>query len=404
MATYKYVAKSSNGQTAKGTVEAKDSKEAVEVLRKKELIIVTLEPLKKIKGQPTQVHTTKRVKADDLVIFSRQLSTVVEAGIPLVNALDIIAEQMEKVDLQNRIVKIRDDVEAGASLSEAMSKDKGFFSTFFVSMVKAGESSGKLDEILERLAVYLEKASSLQKKVTSAMIYPIIVSFMSISITLLLLLKVIPVFKDIYSGFDAKLPVPTQILIVTSDFLMKYFFVMCVISGIAVYVISRYAKTTKGRRLFDRILVKTPIFGPIVRRVAISKFTRTFATLVKSGVPILNSLDIVGKTAGNILIEEAVENVKNNVRDGENIATPLSKVPIFPPMVVRMINVGEKTGELEKMLTKVSDFYDVQVDAAVSGLTSLIEPILIAFLGIVVGGIVICMFLPILQISSIIKA
>ena len=405
MPQFKYIAKNSSGGTAKGIVEADDRKGAIDLLRKKELIIISLEE-GKAKGKSvfsSFLPASQKVSSDDIVVFARQLATVVEAGIPLVNALDIIGEQMDKPDLRSRIYKIRDDVESGASLSEAISKDKGFFSSFFVNMVKAGESSGTLDEILDRLAVYIEKSSNLQKKVKSAMIYPLVISSMAILVTLVLLIKVIPVFKDIYAGFGAKLPGPTQMLINLSDFLMKFFYLIVIFIGIIVFLVTRYAKTIKGRRFLDKLKLRLPVFGPIIKKVAISKFTRTFSTLVKSGVPILNALDIVGKTAGNVVIEEAVEKVKVNVREGENIAAPLTKTGIFPPMVVRMINVGEKTGELEKMLSKVSEFYDAQVEAAVDGLTSLIEPLIILFLGVVIGGIVMCMFLPILKISEVIN-
>jgi len=270
-------------------------------------------------------------------------------------------------------------------------------------MVRAGETSGTLDEILDRLATYLEKTSNLQKKIRSALIYPIVVMTMAIVVTLLLIIKVIPVFKDIYAGFGAALPMPTQMLINVSDFVRRYFFIGLILVGLLIFAIARAAKTEKGRFFLDRLKLKLPVFGPLMRKVAISKFTRTFSTLIKSGVPILSSLDIVGKTSGNMVVEKAVEDVKINVRDGENIAEPLARSKIFPPMVTRMVSAGEKSGELEKMLSKVSEFYDAQVDASVSGLTSMIEPLIIAFLGIIIGTIVICMFLPIFRMSEIIS-
>lgn len=405
MPQFQYTAKDQQGKTLQGIVESGDSKTALEMIRAKGLITLSLkEASKKSSFSVASLFPkSNKVAIDDIVVFSRQLSTVVEAGIPLVNALDIISEQMDKPELKARIGKIKDDVEAGAAFSEAIAKDKEFFSSFFVNMVKAGESSGTLDEILERLAVYIEKSSNLQKKVKSAMIYPAVVMGMAVTITLVLIIKVIPVFKDIYSGFGSALPGPTQMLMDLSDFLRKYFYVVFIFIGLTIMGLKKVIATPKGRRAFDNFKLKAPVFGPLIKKVAISKFTRTFATLVKSGVPILNSLDIVGKTADNIIIEEAVEKVKTNVKQGENIAGPLAKIGIFPPMVVRMISIGEKTGELEKMLTKVSDFYDEQVKTAVDGLTSLIEPLVIAFLGIVIGGIVICMFLPILQLSSVVK-
>jgi type IV pilus assembly protein PilC len=259
-----------------------------------------------------------------------------------------------------------------------------------------------LDEILDRLAAYLEKTSGLQKKVKSALMYPAIVSSMAVGITLLLLLKVIPIFKNIFSGFGADLPKPTLVLIAISDFLQKYFIVAAALVAAAVFAFNRYLKTEKGRTAFDSFVLNVPVFGVLFKKVAISKFTRTLSTLIKSGVPILAALEIVGKTSGNKVVEKAVDNVRMNIREGENIAEPLAKSKIFPPMVVRMVAVGEQSGELEKMLSKIADFYDEQVDAAVSGLTSMIEPLIIAFLGLVIGSIVICMFLPIFKITSVV--
>jgi type IV pilus assembly protein PilC len=296
---------------------------------------------------------------------------------------------------------MRNDIETGSSLSEALSRHKKIFSPLFVSMVRAGESSGMLDEILDRLAAYLEKTSNLQKKVSAALIYPAVVSAMAVGITLLLLLKVIPIFKDIFSGFGSELPKPTMMLIAISDIMRKYFLLVVIILAGAVIMAARYIKTERGRLAFDSILLKLPIFGILLTKVAISKFTRTLSTLIKSGVPILSSLEIVGKTSGNKAIEATVEVVRNNVREGEGVSEPLARSKMFPPMVVRMISVGEQSGQLEKMLSKIADFYDEQVDAAVSGLTSLIEPLIIAFLGIVIGTIVICMFLPIFKLSAI---
>jgi type IV pilus assembly protein PilC len=330
------------------------------------------------------------------------LATMVDAGIPLVGALDILGNQIENKTFGEIISKMRNDVETGSSLSDALAKHKKVFSSLFVNMVKAGESSGMLDEILDRLAVYMEKTSSLQKKIVSALIYPAVVSAMAVGITLLLLLKVIPVFKEIFSGFGAELPRPTAILIAISDALQQYFPVIFMIVVFLVIVIGRYVRTDKGKLQYDSLLLKMPIFGPLLTKVAISKFTRTLSTLIKSGVPILNSLEIVGKTSGNKAVEVAVETVRNNVREGESIAEPLARSKIFPYMVVRMVAVGEQSGELEKMLSKIADFYDDQVDAAVSGLTSLIEPLIIAFLGIVIGTIVICMFLPIFKLTQVV--
>lgn len=401
MPNFKYLAKDNSGKTASGFFEAPDRAQAIDILRKKGLIIVSVKEALPKMSMSLFSFGGKKIKIDDLVVFSRQLATMVDAGIPLVGALDILGEQIENKTFGSIILKIRNDIETGSSLSDALGRHKKIFSALFVSMVKAGESSGMLDDILDRLAAYLEKTSALQKKVGSALIYPAVVSSMAVAITLLLLLKVIPIFKDIFAGFGSELPKPTMILIAISDALRKYFLLLAIIVGGIVFSVARYVKTEKGRLAYDTLLLKMPIFGILFKKVAISKFTRTLSTLIKSGVPILNSLDIVGKTAGNKAIEIAVETVRTNVREGESVAEPLARSKLFPPMVVRMISVGEQSGQLEKMLSKIADFYDEQVDAAVSGLTSLIEPLIIAFLGIVIGTVVICMFLPIFKIATV---
>lgn len=403
MPAYKYVAKDRDGKTVTGTTEVDTHEELVNMLREKGLIIINVTELKKKAAAASPTFMKERIKQEDLVIFSRQLATMVSAGIPLVNALDILGDQVEKKTFSKIIRNVRDEVESGKSLSEGLAKHADIFSNLFVNMVKAGESSGMLDEILDRLALYLEKTSALQEKVRSAMIYPAIISAMAVIVTLVLLIKVIPIFKDIYEGFGAQLPVPTEILIIISDFLRKYF-LLGLGFFVAVFIFTmRFSKTEKGRLMLDAGSLKMPVFGTLIRKVAVGKFTRTFSTLVRSGVPILGSLEIVGKTAGNKVIEKAVDGVRNSIREGETIADPLQKSGVFPPMVVRMISVGEKTGELEKMLSKIADFYDEQVDTAVSGLTSMIEPLIIAFLGVVIGGVVICMFLPIFKLSTLVS-
>lgn len=402
MAVFKYVAKDEQGKTVTGTLEANDRNALINKLRDKNLVIISLSMTKDAAGGKG-FFTRRSIKLDDIVVFSRQLATMVDAGIPLVSGLDILGEQMENKTFSDVICRIRDTVETGSSLSEALSRHPRVFSSLFVNMVKAGESSGMLDEILDRIATYLEKTSNLQKKVRSALIYPSIITIMAIIITAVLLLKVIPVFKEIFAGFGAVLPKPTQVLINISDFLTRYFFFSVGAIAIVVFVVLRYAKTERGGLRCDTFKLNMPVFGPLLRKVAVSKFTRTLSTLVKSGVPILNSLDIVGRTADNKVIERAVVKIRSSIKDGENIAEPLLKSRVFPPMVVRMVSVGEQTGELEKMLSKIADFYDAEVDAAISGLTSIIEPLIIVFLGVVIGTIVICMFLPIFKISTIIS-
>jgi len=383
-------------------VEAGDKKHALEVLRAKKLLILKLEETK-ARSSMFSFMGRKKVSMDDLVILFRQLATMIEAGIPVVTSFDILAEQSENPALKQVLSNVKDSVNTGSSLSDAMMKHPKVFSPLFVHMIRAGESSGALDVILDRVASYIEKTSALQKKIKSALIYPAVVTTMALLITLVLLIKVIPVFKGIFAGFGAKLPGPTQFLINLSDFIRHYSWVFVILIVLVVMAFRLYTRTEKGRLRVDTLKLKMPIYGPLLRKVAISKFTRTLSTLVKSGVPILAALEIVAKTAGNVAVEQSVDNVRSSVRDGESIAAPMERSGIFPSMVTRMVSVGEKSGQLEKMLSKISDFYDTQVDTAVDGLTSMIEPLIIAFLGIVIGTIVLCMFLPIFKISSIIQ-
>lgn len=399
MPTFKYIAKEITGKTVSGILEYSDKALLIDALRKKDLIIISIEET--AKRRP--ISSGGSVKLEEVVIFSRQLATMVDSGIPLVQALDILCEQIEKPVFKNILAKIKDDIETGSSLSDALARHPAVFSTLYINMVRAGESSGALDDILDRLAAYLEKSSMLQRKVKSSLVYPVVVITMAMLITLVMLLKVIPTFKGIFTMLGGELPLPTRILIFISDTIRQMFLYVAAGITVVVFALRKYMKTPQGKENFDRMLLAMPVLGPLFRKVAVAKFTRTFATLVKSGVPILVSLEIVGKTAGNTVIEKAVESVRNGIKEGENIADPLAKSGAFPPMVVRMIKVGEQTGELEKMLTKIADFYEDQVDAAVSGLTSLIEPLIIAFLGVVIGGIVIAMFLPVFKLTEIIS-
>jgi type IV pilus assembly protein PilC len=401
MPLFKYLAKDEEGATVEDVVEAKDEMVALDMLRVKNLIIISINEQKADKKTVAQ-KSRKKIKPEELVIFSRQLATMVNAGIPLVQSLDILSEQMESISFRQIVSTVRGDVEAGSSLSAALEKHPKLFTMLYTNMVRAGETSGMLDEILDRLAGYLEKSGSLQRKVKSAMVYPAVVSLMAVGITLVLLLKVIPTFKEIFASLGGTLPAPTQLLITISDTLRSYFIYVVIVLGIIGFVIGKLVQTPAGKLRFDQIKLKMPVFGPLLRKVAVARFSRTLSTLIRSGVPILGALEIVAKTSGNVVIEQAVESSRVGIREGESISAPLAKSKAFPPMVTRMISVGEESGELEKMLTKIADFYEDQVDAAVSGLTSLIEPLIIAFLGIVVGSIVVAMFLPIFKISELI--
>jgi len=400
MPHFSYTVKNKEGKTVAGDADARSKDAIIELLRKQELTIISVEEDRFAGAKKAQL--AKKVKLDDLVIFSRQLATMVEAGIPLVSVLDVLSQQIETKGFAAVIGKVRDDVETGSSLSQALSKHQKIFSQLYINMVKAGESSGMLDEILNRVATYLEKTAALQRKLKTAMIYPIAVISIATAITVFLLVKVVPTFKGIFDMLGGALPLPTQILLLASDFLRHWFLFGFI--GVIIFIVAlvQCAKTEKGKLILDTLLLKLPVFGSIIRKVSVAKFSRTLSTLVKSGVPILSSLDIVAKTSGNKVIEAVIKDTQKSVRDGKNLAEPLAKAKVFPPMVTRMIAVGEQAGELEKMLTKIADFYDEQVDAAVTGLTSLIEPMIIVFLGVIIGGIVLAIFMPIFKITELI--
>ncbi len=402
MVKYTYTVKDKNGYTLSGVMEANSEEEAAEALHKKEFIVISLEQAKEKAAKPgTSKGNGRKVKLDDLVVFTRQLATMIDSGIPLVHALGILSEQVENPDLRDVVLMVRKDIEAGMSFCDALAKHPKVFSELFINMARAGESSGMLDDILDRLATYLEKSAALARKISSSLVYPAVVVSMAFIITAVLLLKVVPTFKGIFDTLGGQLPLPTTVLIFISDLFRKYFLYLVIALGIFIFFFKKYISTVRGRYNFDSAKLKAPVLGELFRKLAVAKFSRTFSTLVKSGVSVLSALDIVSKTSGNKVVEEAVLDCSKAVRDGEPIAQPLLKSGAFPLMVCRMISVGEQTGQLEKMLTKIADFYDEQVDAATSALTSMIEPLVIAFLGIVVGGIVIALFLPIFKISQL---
>lgn len=400
MPLYKCTAKNKEGKTVTSDFKAANKEAVLKIVRDKELVPISIREVKR--GLSLGLLTKKKVKLEDLAIFSRQLATMVESGIPVVSSLDTLSQQMELKSFQEVISTVREDVEAGSSLSAALAKHSYIFNVLYVNMIKAGESSGKLDEILARLATYLEKITSLQRKVKSSLVYPIFVIFIAISITTFLLVKVVPTFKGIFEMLGGTLPMPTLILLAVSDFVRRYF--LFGLGGLIalIFLLARYIRTERGRYNFDAFLLRLPIFGELFRKFSVAKFSRTLSTLVRSGVPILVSLDIVGKTCGNKVLEKAIECAAKAIKDGKSIAEPLGESKVLPPMAVRMISVGEQTGQLEKMLGKIADFYDEQVDAAVSSLISIIEPVIILFLGIVIGGIVLAIFLPIFKITEII--
>ncbi len=400
MATFRHVAKDASGRTLTGQSEGESELSVVQHLRKQGLTILSVELDESSAGRTKRRR--RRVKSNDLVIFSRQLATMVDAGLPLIQSLDALHEQADNTGFKAIIGELINAIEQGASFSEALGQHPKVFSGLFVNMVRAGETSGTLAEILDRVASYLEASAALKRKVKSAVIYPAVVSTMAVAITVLLMVKVIPVFENIYKSFDSALPMPTQVLLSVSRFMRKWF--LAGLGGLVVGIIGlkMWINTEGGRFRFDRFKFRLPVFGELIRKISVSRFTRTLGVLVRSGVPILSALDIVGKTAGNKVVEAAVDEAIEEIKRGENIADPLAASQVFPPMVTRMISVGECSGKLDVMLEKISDFYDDQVNATVAGLTSLIEPLLIAFLGIVIGGIVICMFMPLFKLSTIV--
>ncbi|HOE27255.1 MAG: type II secretion system F family protein [Candidatus Aureabacteria bacterium] len=400
MVNFKYTAKDLQGRDVAATMTAESEGEVIGKLRKSGLI-----PVKIVRDEKAgRKRFQKKVKAEAVVIFARQLATMIEAGLPLVQGLEALEQQQVQYPVFAAVIKtVKEDVEGGKSLSDALERHPRAFGALVVNLVRAGENSGTLAEIMDRIAKYLESARALQKKVKSAMMYPLVVSVMALIITIVLLVKVIPVFGTIFSSFGAELPLPTQMLLTFSDYLRRY--ILLALAGIVgiVFAFRAFYKTDKGRLRVDALVLRLPVFGDLIHKVVLSRFARTLSTLVRSGVPILRSLDIVAKTAGNYAVELAVGKAAQKIKEGESIAGPLEETKMFTPMVVRMISVGEKTGKVDTMLEKIADFFDDQVQTTLAGFTALIEPLLIAFLGIVVGTIVICMFLPILRLSSVVK-
>ena len=403
MPTFKYAAKSQDAKSVSGKISADSKAAVIEELRKRKLTIVSITEAKgESKEKSGSSFRRRKVKPDEIVIFSRQLSTMVDAGIPIIQGLNALKDQVIHPQFKQVLGTIEADIQHGSGLAVAFSKHPHVFDTFFVNMLKVGETGGVLSQVLDRVSGYMEKTLKLQRKVKSALIYPIVVVLMAMVITIVLMVKVVPTFAGIYDSFDQQLPAMTMLLINISSFLQNY--LLLFLGGLmgVGFMIRQWHKTDKGAEKIDGFILKMPIFGPLLRKVAISRFSRTLATLIQSGVPILESLDIVEKTIGNRVLELTVQDVRKNVREGESIAGPLEKSGVFPPMVTRMIAIGEKSGQMEKMLLKISEFYDDQVDAAVDGLTSIIEPLIIGVLGVIIGFIVIALFLPILNMTQII--
>ena len=397
MATFTYTARAFNGDLRTATIDASSRDDVIAQLRKQRLSVV------KIDQDAAKKIGRGAIKTRDIVIFTRQFSTMINSGLPLVQALTILAEQTDNKALAEVTRKVVFDVESGNTVADALSKHPRAFTNLYVNMVAAGEAGGILDTILLRLATFLEKNDALVRKVKGAMIYPAVIMSVAAIAVVVLLIFVIPVFAGMFASAGQALPLPTRIVIGASGFLRRYWWIMGAAIIIGGYMFKKYYATPPGKLVIDRLMLRMPVLGDVLRKSAVSRFTRTLGTLISSGVSILEGLEITAKTAGNRVIQDAIMQSRSSIAGGDTIAQPLQKSKVFPPMVISMIAVGEQTGGLDEMLSKIADFYDEEVDAAVSNLLSLLEPIMIVFLGVVVGGMVVAMYLPIFDMVNAVQ-
>jgi type IV pilus assembly protein PilC len=405
MATvFEWSGKTTKGMVESGELTANTKEEVIAQLRKKNITATLVKPKEKTTSSLSKLSFGGGVSDKDIVVFTRQFATMIDAGLPLVQALEILSTQVENKTMAKALTAIKGDVEAGSTYADALRKHPKVFTELYANMVAAGESGGILDTILNRLANYIEKAMKLKKKVKGAMIYPIVVSTIAVGVIAVIMVFVVPTFAKMFATFGSKLPAPTQFVMTISNFVAGVggLIVLILLIALAVAFV-QIRKTEKGRAATDAVFLKLPIFGILLRKVAVAKFTRTLGTLISSGVPILEGLEITAKTAGNKVIEYAVMEIRQAVSEGKTIAEPLMKSGVFPPMVTHMISVGESTGALDAMLGKIADFYDDEVDNAVSNLTAMMEPMLMVFLGGSVGFIVIAMYLPIFKLITLVK-
>ena len=404
MPFFAYQGRTTQGSTA-GEIEAPDRTAAVAELRRKAILVTQI---KEKAGGPARAGGVGgrfggKVKDKEMAIFTRQFSTMVDAGLPLVQCLTILAEQSESKTLRTVTSRVAGSVEAGSTLADALRRHPKTFDELYVNLVEVGEAGGILDTVLQRLSVYIEKAAALKRKVKSAMIYPLTIVGVAFIVVIFMLTFVIPTFAKMFAGMGADLPLPTLIVIRLSDFATRFWWLIIGAAIGIVVGIRAYYKTEGGRSLIDALVLKLPVFGTLIRKVSVARFTRTLGTLVSSGVPILEGLRITARTAGNRVVERAVLETRASVTAGKTLAEPLKASTVFPPMVVQMISVGEQTGALDAMLNKIADFYDDEVDTAVTALTALLEPMMIVFLGVVIGGLVIAMYLPIFRLVTLVK-
>lgn len=398
MPKFAWEGKSRTGAVQKGVTEAQDAASVEAQLKKAGLLGITVKVQREAFKMPS--FGGGSIDTKDLVIFTRQFATMIDSGLPLVQCLDILSSQQEKPAFKQILLKVKESVEGGSTFADALSKHPKAFDELFVNLVAAGEIGGILDTILNRLAAYIEKAMKLKKQIKGAMVYPVTIMSIAVIVVGVILVFVIPTFAKMFADFGGELPGPTKIVIALSDFLLKYIIVIIAAIFGTIWGVKKFYSTPLGRKKIDAFALKAPIAGPLIRKVAVAKFTRTLGTMVSSGVPIMDGLEIVAKTAGNKIIEEAIFGVRQAISEGKTMAEPLQACGIFPPMVVQMIAVGEATGAMDAMLTKIADFYDDEVDDAVSAMTAMMEPMLMVFLGTTVGGLVVAMYLPIFKLAG----
>ena len=399
MPIYKWEGKTAKGAVKKGEMEA-PGEAAIRIHLRQQNIIPT-----KISSKGKEIRISlpflkQKVNQRSVAVFTRQLATMIDAGLPLVQSLEILSSQQDNKLFKNVIRQIKEDVEGGSTFAGALAKHPSAFNELYTNLVVAGEEGGILDNILNRLASYIEKAEALKKKVKSALVYPSTIIGVAVIVVMILMIFVIPVFESMFKSAGQSLPLPTLIVLTISKMIKKYVLIFIPAFVLLIYLFKKYYQTQNGRAVVDSLLLKLPVFGPLLKKIAVARFSRTLGTLVSSGVPILDGLTIVSRTSGNRTIETAILSARASIREGETIAEPLGRSGIFPPMVIQMIAVGESTGALDSMLSKIAEFYEEEVDVAVANLTSLLEPLLMVFLGVVIGGVVIAMYLPIFNMAN----
>ncbi|MEO0270874.1 MAG: type II secretion system F family protein [candidate division WOR-3 bacterium] len=398
MPTFVWKGRTPEGRAVEGEMSAESQQEVISALRKRNIIPISVNIKEKKKLPSLEDLFPSKIKVDEMAMFTKQFATMLEAGLPLMDALNTLYIQTKNRTLKKTIGKIAEDLEGGYTLADSMRKHKKVFSDLYVNMVEAGEKGGALGEILIRLAEYLEKTADLQRKIKGAMVYPVIVLVVAIAATVALLVFVIPTFANLYEGFGAELPFLTKMVIGLSNFVKKFILLIILFIVAIVVGLRMWYGTDPGKEVIDRVMLKFPIIGNLIHKQALSRFSRTLSTLLRSGVPLIDSMDITSKTTGNRVVQHALERARNSIREGSTISSPLQKSGVFPPLVVQMVHIGEQSGNLDEMLLKVSEFYDKEVDAAVDALTSALEPLIMVVLGGVVGTMVIAMYLPIFKL------